>query len=105
MAEQTNSHTLETLREELSGLKSQLEKILKNAENKKSDLKEDLLDRLTKELEHLRKNAGDHAHKIYEHGQEGAEAVTEHVRRNPLASVLIAFGAGYVLSCIFRHMR
>lgn len=105
MAEQTSQPTLEHLKEEISGLKAQLEKILKTANQNKSDLKDDLLDRLTEELEHLRKNAGVRAQQLYQSGQSGAEAVTEKVRENPLASVLIAFGAGYAISCILRHLR
>lgn len=97
--------TLDHLKEELSGIKSQVEKILKSAEQKKTDLKDDLIERLTTELEQLRKSAGERAHQLYNTSQQGAEAVTDKVRENPLASVLIAFGAGYAISCILRHLR
>ena len=105
MADQTTQPTLEHLKEEISGLKAQLEKMLKNADQKKSEIKDDLLNRLTAELEQLRQNAGERAHQLYQSGQSGAEAVTEKVRENPLASILIAFGAGYAISCILRHLR
>lgn len=105
MAEQTGNQAFENLKQEFANLKEQLENLLKNTKEKKTEEGSELLQRLSRELEHLRQTANKQAHSLYETGLQGAEDVTERVRRNPLASVLIAFGAGYALSCIFRHLR
>lgn len=104
MAESQES-TLDSLRAELSKLRSQLEGIVKNADSKKSEVAEDLIDRLTRELSSLRQTAEARAHKIYDAGLNGADEVGEHVRNNPLSSLLIAFGAGCVISCLLRRLR
>lgn len=105
MAETNEQDTIETLRNELSKLRQQLENIVKTAEDKKNEVSGDIIDRLTKELEQLRNSARSQAHKLYETGQYGCEEVSEKVRQNPVASLLIAFGAGCVISCLFRHLR
>lgn len=105
MAETQNQSVIDTLRDEINTLRAQLDSIIKTGESRKTELKDDLVDKLTRELEHLRHNAMAHAHKAYARGQEGMDEVGEHVRNNPLASLLLAFGAGCIVSCIFRHMR
>ena len=105
MADTTQQDTMETLRAELDKLRQQLESIVKTAESKKSEMGSEILDRLTKELEHLRGAAQEQAHRIYQHGQAGYSELGDKVRENPMASLLIAFGAGCVLSCLFRHLK
>lgn len=105
MAEAQNQSVIDTLRDEINSLRSQLENIIKTGESRKTELKDDIVDKLARELEHLRRNAREHAHMAYARGQEGMAEVGDHVRKNPLASLLLAFGAGCIVSCIFRHMR
>lgn len=102
MAEESN---MEKMQDEIKSLRSQLEDILKNVESKRSEVSHEVLEKLTKELESLRKSAGDQAQRIYEAGQSGLDEVGEHVRRSPLTSLAIAFGAGCVISCLIRHLR
>lgn len=105
MAENQEQMNMETLREELANLKQQIEHIVRTADNKRTEVSGDIIDKLTRELENLRKSAMSRAHKVYESGQAGVEELGDRVRRNPLASLAIAFGAGCVLSCIVRHLR
>lgn len=101
----TNENAIDALRDELKNLRGQIENIVKTADGKKSEIGSDLVDKLSKELEKLRKNAGDQAQRIYNAGQDGLGEVEETVRKNPLVSLAVAFGAGCVLSCLFRHLR
>lgn len=103
MAESENT-TIEMLRGELNKLSSQVENIVKSIENKKGVDVSELVDKLTKEISGLRANASDRAHQLYDAGQAGIEEVGSHVRNNPLASILIAFGAGCIMSCLIRHL-
>lgn len=105
MAENQEQGTLENLRAELSKLRSQLENIVKSADSKKTEVSEDLIDKLTRELENIRHSAKSGANKIYDAGQTGYEEVGQHVRNNPVSSLLIAFGAGCIISCLLRRLR
>lgn len=101
----SNASELDALKAEFLNLRKQIEGIIKNAEGKKTEVSNEVLEKLGKELEELRKNAGAHAHKLYAAGQNGLDEVEEHVRHNPLLSLAIAFGAGCVISCLVRHLR
>lgn len=96
---------IQALREELKNLRDQIENVVKTAEGKKSEISADLMDKLSRELENLRKNAGTQAHRLYDAGQEGLGEVEEHVRKNPLLSLAVAFGAGCIMACLLRHLR
>lgn len=98
-------NTMEKLQEEIKTLRSQLEDMVKAAESKRSEISHEVLEKLTNELESLRRSAGDQAHRIYDAGQAGLDEVSAHVRRSPLTSLAIAFGAGCVISCLIRHLR
>ncbi len=104
MAENTGS-TIDQLKTELETMRSQLANMLKTAEDKKSEITSDMVSRLARELAHYRHEAAHKADQLRDAGQAGLEEVGEQVRRNPLASVAIAFGAGWVLSCLFRRIR
>lgn len=104
MAENTNS-TVEALRSELDSLRSQLEHLVKAVDNKKTDLTSDMASRIAREVEHYRQSAAHKADQLRSAGEAGLEEVGEHVRRNPIASLAIAFGAGWVMSCLLRRLR
>lgn len=106
MAENNNaSSTVDNLREELSARFAQLEDLLKSVNSKGQDATSDLAARIAQELENCRHKAAQRAGQLRDYGQAGMEEVGEHVRQNPLASIAIAFGAGYLLSCLFRRLR
>lgn len=105
MAETENISNMESLKSELNSLKSQLEDLLKTANSKGHSISDDLASHIIREWGEYKNKAGAQADRLYHAGQAGMEEVGNHVRQNPLASVLIAFGAGYLLSCLFRNLR
>ena len=100
-----HDHTVEELRKELGAMREQMDSLLQTLRDKKDEMSGEVSSRLARELEHYRKFAHDHAQKVYDAGSAGMEEMSEQVRKNPMASLLIAFGAGCVLSCLFRHLR
>lgn len=106
MAETTqNNSTVDTLKAELDKLRNQIEGIVKNFETTKGEKASDLVDKLSAELEKLKSGAKHQAGRIYDAGQDSVEELSEHVRKNPLLSMVIAFGTGCVISCLFRHLK
>lgn len=104
MAE-NNEHNIDALRSELNSLRNQLEGMVKNLETKHHEVCGEVHAKIADELEHYRKLANKHAQKVYDAGQAGIEEVGSHVRENPLASLLIAFGVGCVVSSLLRQMK
>lgn len=100
-----HEHTVEDLRKELGSMREQMETIFNAFKETKDDMAGEVSSRIARELGHYRQFARDGARKVYDAGAAGMEEVSEQVRRNPMASLLIAFGAGCVLSCLFRHLR
>lgn len=103
MADQEQS-AMEHLRNEIGRISAQIENITKNFEKSKSGESNELLAKLLNEVSSLKQSATDRAQQMYKAGQTGAEEVGEHVRRNPLSSLLIAFGAGCIISTILRQL-
>ena len=104
MAEK-NEESIDALQDELNTLRNQMETLVKSLGEKGEEASSDMVAKLEKELEHYRKLAADKMHKAYEAGSAGIEQVGEQVRRNPVASLLAAFGAGCVISWLFRQYR
>lgn len=104
MADNENQFT-ENLRAEMGKLRSQMEELLKNAEAKRHELTDEMAHKIAHEVERARHIAAERTQKLREVGQTGLDEVEIQVRQNPLASVLIAFGLGWLISCLFRRMR
>lgn len=100
-----HEHTVEELRKELGAMREQMDSLLETLKDRKDELGGELSSRLARELAHYRHLAQDQARKLQDAGTAGMEEVTDQVRRNPMTSLLIAFGAGCVISCLFRHLR
>lgn len=101
----THEHTVEDLRKELGAMRQQMETLFNALKETKDDVAGDVSSRIARELGQYRQFARDGARKAYDAGAAGVEEMSEQVRRNPVASLLIAFGAGCVLSALFRHLR
>ena len=97
MADQTQNTALDSLREEMGKLAAQVQNFVNSHTDKKGDDSNELLDKLLKEMASLRQS-------ISKSAQSGVEEVENKVRGNPLTSLLIAFGAGCVISCLIRHL-
>ena len=104
MAEK-NEESMDTLRNELNTLRDQMETLVKSLGEKGGEASSDMVAKLERELEHYRRMAADKVHKAYEAGSAGIEQVGAQVRRNPVTSLLVAFGAGCALSWLFRQYR
>ena len=105
MADNHHEHTVEELKQELNSMREQMDSLLETLKGRKDELGGELSSRLSRELEHYRHLAHDQARKLHDAGSAGMEEVSAQVRRNPMMSLLIAFGAGCVFSCLFRNMR
>lgn len=101
MAKEEN--TVDTMKEELQQLQKQVGELAKSLKDTGVEKTSELTAKLEKELEKYQKLAMEKAQKVYDAGNAGLDDVSERIRQNPLGSLLIAFGAGYVLSRIFRN--
>lgn len=97
--------SIESLKAELNTLRSEMANLVKSLESKKGEFSADAAEKIAKELHHYRNLASSEARQLYEQGQAGLDEVGDKVRNNPIASLAIAFGAGCVLSCLFRHLK
>lgn len=102
---QYNDESMDTLRNDLTSLREQVQTLAKSVEENGSAVSKDLIVKLEKELEHYRKMAADKMHKMYEAGSASMENMGDHVRKHPLRCVAVAFGAGCVLSWLLRQSR
>lgn len=93
----------ENMREQLGKLGKELEEVLKQAREKKDAVSSEVIEKLTKQIENLRQNAGAQAQAIYHAGQTGVVETEKFVRQNPLLSMGIAFGAGCLLGCLLKR--
>lgn len=105
MAENENQSTMESFRQELGSLRSQIENMAKSIEEKRRELTSDMAEKIAREVEHARRKASERAHQVREAGASGLNEVESQVRQNPLISILIAFGLGWIVSCLIRHLR
>lgn len=96
--------TIDALRAEVNKLTGQIESMVKSFKGDKEERAADLAEKLARELENLRAGASDRAKQIYAAGATGVKEVGDQVRENPLLSLAIAFGAGCVISCLFRNL-
>lgn len=100
-----HEHSVEELRKELEAMREQMDALLQTLKDKAGDLGGEASSHLAQELEKYRQLAQERAGKVYEAGAEGMEEISEKVRRNPMTSLLIAFGAGCILSGLFSRSR
>lgn len=93
--------TMDTIREEISRLYTRLETIAKNIDDKRHEVTADMAQKIARELDKAREKA----HHLKHAGEMRINEVEDRVRQSPLISLGIAFGAGWLLSCLFRHLR
>lgn len=92
---------MDAFREEMNNLRSQIEAIAKTIDDKRHEVTADMAQRIAKELDKARAKA----HQLKAAGKAGFNEVEDRVRQSPVSSLAIAFGAGWLLSCLFRHLR
>ena len=96
---------IDALKEELQTLRKQMESLAKSLEKDASGRAATVAADLEDQFEKYQKIAAEKLQKALNAGNDGVENVSERIRQNPLGSLLLAFGAGYVISRIFRQDR
>lgn len=84
-------------REEFDALRTQVNDLLQSLKSKTEATSDTLVKNVESKVEHYQDQAGQKLHDVYEAGNAGLNDVSEHIRKNPVASMLIAFGVGYAL--------
>lgn len=95
-----HSKTTETeidFRAEFDTLRDQVNELLKSLKNKTEATASSLGENIESKMEHYQDQAGQKLHDAYAAGNAGLNDVGEHIRKNPVASMLIAFGVGYAI--------
>ena len=100
-----NEENVDVLKEEIQALRKQMESLAKAVEKNASGRAEAMTEGLQDEIDKYQKLAADKLQKALDSGSDGIENISERIRQNPLGSLLLAFGAGYVISRIFRQDR
>lgn len=95
----------DAMREEVGNLRAMVENLIKTIDSKKTEIAGDALGKMQKELDYYRQKAAQEAGHLRDMGEAGLDTVTDQVRRNPLMSILVAFGAGCIVATLFRGMR
>ncbi|WP_299877117.1 YqjD family protein [uncultured Cocleimonas sp.] len=86
------------INEELKELQDKYNDLVELLKAKGSEKKDDIKSEMANKLEGLQNTTEEGLKEVYEKGTEGVEAVSGRIKQNPVASILVAFGVGYVLS-------
>lgn len=100
-----NSDAMKNIHSDLAKLRQQLENIIKSAETKKKDTYEDIINKLKDSLKNIQNDITIQDHKFFAFGESGYKTINEYVSKNPISSVLLAFGAGFIFSHLTRKIR
>ncbi len=90
------------LREELNALRDQFGEVLTALKSASQETSHQVADKLESGLNKTQEKAKRTLHDAYEFGAESVKELGGRVQRNPVASLAIAFGAGYLISRISR---
>ena len=100
-----NEDNIDALKDEIQALRKQMESLAKTVEDNASGRAASMPPGLEEEIGKYQKMAAEKLQKALDSGSDGIENISERIRQNPLGSLLLAFGAGYVISRIFRQDR
>ena len=100
-----NEENIDVLKDEVQALRKQMENLAKAVEKNASGKAAAMTAGLEEEIDKYQKMAADKLQKALNAGSDGVENISDRIRQNPLGSLLLAFGAGYVISRIFRQDR
>lgn len=92
----------ETLKKDIEELRSSIEKLSKDVSTMGDSMAKDLKARAGEAAGNIRDGAKAVASDIGAKGKQSAEAVEQTVREHPLQSLLVAFGAGLLISQLIR---
>jgi len=94
----TSKSTNVELREEVDQLKSQIGELLNLLKDKGQNKTNDLKETVSENLQDYQEHAKEHLETAYDIGNENMERIGEKIQKNPLSSMFLAFGVGYVIS-------
>lgn len=90
------------LRKEFAELKDQVVTMTQLLKQKGEQESLNMKQNIKENYENVREKAKEHLHHAQEVGVDGIEKVSGKVKQNPFASLLIAFGVGYLISKSFK---
>lgn len=88
----------ENLQEEVETLRKDMNEMMELLKSSGSDIKDELSDALEEKFAKYQTKTQNSVADLYEKGGEGLDDIGQKIKDNPLASLAIAFGAGYILS-------
>ncbi|HLS69062.1 MAG TPA: hypothetical protein VK035_06930 [Kiloniellales bacterium] len=104
MANQAVDQELETLRGDLNNLRADVRKLTDDLASAARTGASIASDEAEAEMKRLRADLDELYHRALSRGQASLESVEEHVERNPLTSLAVAFGVGLLLGKLLdRH--
>ncbi|MFZ1851576.1 MAG: hypothetical protein WAU15_04985 [Nitrosomonas sp.] len=88
------------LKQDIAMLKAQLSELMKDIKKISEKGVEHIGNKIEREFEQYSEKATDKVHDAQQAADDGLEEISARVRKNPVASVVIAFLVGYVISRI-----
>jgi ElaB/YqjD/DUF883 family membrane-anchored ribosome-binding protein len=88
----------EDLREEFEALRGEVSEMMALLKNKAKVDTETITAKAEEKLEDYQEKVSDGVEAAYEKGAEGVEEISERIRKNPVGSLCVAFGLGYIIS-------
>lgn len=91
------------LKNEVASLRKEFSEMMAAIKDKSGAYTEDLAGDMTEKLAVYQQKAKEGAEAAYEKGSEGVDVIDSQVRQNPVVSLVVAFGAGYLISKLFSN--
>ena len=95
------SENISGVQEEMRRLRDEVADMAKNLGQKNREAMDSIGRKLSEEFQRYRDS--DEAQKLIDAGEAGLARLCEQVRKRPVSSMLVAFGAGAVLACLLRR--
>ena len=86
------------LRDELKGLREEVAQMMSLLEKQDVSSVTKVSEKIEEKLESYQDSIQEGAESALELGDEGLREISERIRQNPVASICIAFGVGYIIS-------
>ena len=103
MAATKANQATEELRQEVESLRKELSEMVEMFKDKSGNYAEEIAGTVEEKLVAYKDKAEEGAEAVYEKGVEGLEEINNRVRKNPVASLAIAVGVGYLLSKLLNN--
>ena len=90
--------TTEDMQQEIEALRKEVSEMMALLKDKSSNYAHAIGEKAEEKLEDYQESIKENAEAVYEKGAEGVEEVSQRVKKNPIASLCLAFGVGYAIS-------